>query len=178
MAKIKNPLVKRLPREFKSDWKKYLILFVFVVSIIAFVSGMFVANRSMLIAAEEGIVKYKREDGRIEFENEASEELIAGIESGKVADVKSFISNKAQEEFDKEFNKEFGDKFWLMKTEEVLEQKMLGTAKERDDLRSYLGNYIAVATGDLSIYFTDADYRSMHAGLTEDEMLIPLIVFN
>ena len=39
-----------------------------------------------------------------------------------------------------------------------------------------LGNYIAIAIDNLTIYFTDDDFVTMHGGLTEDEMLIPLIV--
>ena len=43
--------------------------------------------------------------------------------------------------------------------------------------RSMLGNYIAIATGDLSIMTVEEAFVSMHGSLTEDEMLIPLIVF-
>jgi len=41
-----------------------------------------------------------------------------------------------------------------------------------------LGNYIAIAKGDLSIMTVDEEFKSMHGSLTEDEMLIPLIVFD
>ena len=40
-----------------------------------------------------------------------------------------------------------------------------------------LGNYLAIATDNLSIFFTDERNMSMHGSLTEDEMLIPFIVF-
>ena len=40
-----------------------------------------------------------------------------------------------------------------------------------------LGNYLAIATGDMSIYFTDERWLSMHGSLTKEEMEIPLIVF-
>ena len=63
--KIKNPLVKRIPKEIIGDWKKYLVVFLFLVLTIGFVSGMYVANDSMLTSADEGVSKYKQEDGHL-----------------------------------------------------------------------------------------------------------------
>ena len=65
--KIKNPLIKRIPKELAGDWKKYLVVFLFLVLTIGFVSGMYVANESMLTAADEGITRYKQEDGHFEL---------------------------------------------------------------------------------------------------------------
>ena len=42
-----------------------------------------------------------------------------------------------------------------------------------------LGDYLAIAAGDLSIYNSKEEaefYIGVHAGLTEEEMIIPLIV--
>jgi len=41
-----------------------------------------------------------------------------------------------------------------------------------------LGDYLAIATDNLSIFYTDERWVSMHGSVTEDEMLIPLIVFD
>ncbi len=113
--KIRNPLIKRLPREFLGEWKKYLVVFIFLVAIIGSVSGMYVANGSMLQAADEGIEKYKREDGNFELEKPASEELIKGLESGKQADILEYFKTEGKKElddkFDEEFNKEFDEAF-------------------------------------------------------------------
>ena len=57
--KIKNPLIKRIPRELLGDWKKYLVVALFLILTIGFVSGMYVANESMLYSAAEGVTKYK-----------------------------------------------------------------------------------------------------------------------
>ena len=40
---MKNPLNKRLPRELKSEFGKYLVLFIFLAGMIALVSGFLVA---------------------------------------------------------------------------------------------------------------------------------------
>ena len=113
--KIKNPLIKRIPRELLGDWKKYLVVALFLILTIGFVSGMYVANESMLIAANEGVTKYKLEDGHFELNKKADETLLAAIETGTKADVKKYYLDKAKKEldekFDDEFEKEFTDKF-------------------------------------------------------------------
>ncbi|MEE1217619.1 MAG: FtsX-like permease family protein [Agathobacter sp.] len=82
--KIKNPLIKRIPKEIIGDWKKYLVVFLFLVLTIGFVSGMYVANDSMLTSADEGVSKYKQEDGHFELKDKADSELVKAIESGAV----------------------------------------------------------------------------------------------
>ena len=82
--KIKNPLIKRIPKEIIGDWKKYLVVFLFLVLTIGFVSGMYVANDSMLTSADEGVSKYNQEDGHFELKDKADSELVTAIESGEV----------------------------------------------------------------------------------------------
>ena len=61
-GKTKNPLMKRIPRELIGDWRKYLVVSLFLILTIGFVSGMYVANESMLSAATSGAEKYKLEE--------------------------------------------------------------------------------------------------------------------
>lgn len=82
---MKNPLNKRVPRELKGEWHKYLVIFLFLTLVIGFTSGMYVANKSMLKAHDESIEKYKREDGYLQFSDSASEELINKLEENKVS---------------------------------------------------------------------------------------------
>lgn len=85
--KIKNPLRKRIPRELLGDWKKYLVVSLFLVLTIGFVSGMYVANGSMMKAAENGVSKYKLENGHFELESKADAELLSAIETGEKAEL-------------------------------------------------------------------------------------------
>lgn len=109
--KIKNPLTKRIPRELLSDWRKYLVVSLFLILTIGFVSGMYVANESMLTAADAGAEKYKREDGHFELTEKAEEALLASIASGEKADVKAYYIQKAKTEFDETFEDEFQKTF-------------------------------------------------------------------
>ena len=47
VKKLKNPLRRRCARELKDDWNKYLVIALFMIVMIGFVSGMYVANGSM-----------------------------------------------------------------------------------------------------------------------------------
>ena len=86
--KIKNPLIRRIPRELLGDWKKYLVVALFLILTIGFVSGMYVANESMLVAANEGVTKYKLEDGQFEMDNNADETRLAAMHPATISDVK------------------------------------------------------------------------------------------
>lgn len=90
-----------------------------------------------------------------------------------------FIKPGKKEQFEKEFQKEFGEKFLLWRKEKVLKEKLFGTGKEHPVFSTMLGDYLAIAMDDVSIFATEEEakqYIGVHAGLTEDEMMIPLIV--
>lgn len=74
--KLINPLIKRIPKELKGDWKKYLVVALFLILTIGFVSGMYVAGNSMMISAEQGISTYCLEDGHLEFDKKPQDEFL------------------------------------------------------------------------------------------------------
>ncbi len=104
--KIKNPLVRRIPRELRDDWRKYLVVGIFLIVMIGFVSGMFVANHSMLQTSDEGIEKYKREDGHFSLQSEITKEddLWKALEDGKDVPVtlyKNYYKNTSEKKSNK-----------------------------------------------------------------------------
>ena len=109
--KIRNPLIRRIPRELLGDWSKYLVVSLFLILTIGFVSGMYVANESMMTSASEGKSLYKLEDGHFELKKQADEELLTAIASGEKADVKEYYTDKAKKELDEKFADEFDEKF-------------------------------------------------------------------
>ena len=109
--KVRNPLIKRIPKELLGDWKKYMVVFLFLILTIGFVSGMYVANESMMKSATEGKEKYHLENGHFELEKKADDVLITAIETGEKADVKQYYLNQAKNELDKKFDDEFDDEF-------------------------------------------------------------------
>ena len=77
---MKNPLWKRLPRELKSDFGKYIVIFLFMTLTIGFVSGFLVVDDSMLAAYDEGFEKYNIEHGNFTLSSKASESDLKKIE--------------------------------------------------------------------------------------------------
>ncbi len=99
---MKNPLIRRIPKELKSDWHKYLVIIIFMVVMIGVISGMYVGHDSMLAAIESGRDELNLEDGSFELKNRASQELLNDISAGKKADVREYYINKGFEEADRE----------------------------------------------------------------------------
>lgn len=77
---MKNPLMKRLPRELKNDFAKYFVIFAFMVMLISLVSGFLVADNSVSKAYWDGFEKYKLEWGHLTFDKEPTAELLENIE--------------------------------------------------------------------------------------------------
>ena len=90
-----------------------------------------------------------------------------------------FVKKEKEEQFKHEFQKEFGEEFLLWTKQEVLDAHLFGTGQEHRYFRDMLGDYLAIAIDDLTIFNTGEEaehFVSVHAGMTEDEMTIPLIV--
>lgn len=60
---MRNPLKKRLLRELKDEFGKYLVIFILMVSTIGLVCGYLVSCSSMLKAYHDGFEKYNIENG-------------------------------------------------------------------------------------------------------------------
>ncbi len=95
----------------------------------------------------------------------------------EVRTVNFFIKKEKLKIFEKLFNKYSSDDFDLYTKKEVIESKLFGPGKENPKFRAALGDYLAIAkTNKALIYGGDYALKSHHAGYTEDEILIPLIV--
>ncbi len=90
-----------------------------------------------------------------------------------------FVKEECLEAFPEIFRRNFGDDFILLTREEVLKEKLFGPGEDRPGLSDSIGDYVALATSDTSIYITHKGAQTMpgaHAGLTAEESRIPLIV--
>ena len=98
----KNPLHKRVWYDLLRDWKRYLMIFIMLAATIGFVSGMYVANNSMMTSLNGNAAKFMREDGHFELSRIAEPEVIAAIESGEKADMKTVFRDRAYAEAEPE----------------------------------------------------------------------------
>lgn len=94
------------------------------------------------------------------------------------------VSFKVKEEykdiFKKEFNKRFRKDFVLYTKQEVLDSKLFGDGEENELFRDAIGDFIAIAENSSKSILTvgDKHHKSKHAGYSDDEVYIPLIVVN
>ena len=90
-----------------------------------------------------------------------------------------FVKEGCRAAFPGIFRKHFGDAFLLLTREEVLREKLFGPGEDRPGLREMIGDYVALAVSDCSLFNTHYEAQAMpggHAGLTAEETRIPLIV--
>lgn len=99
---MRNPLIKRIPKELRSDWHKYAVIIIFMVMMIGLISGMYVGHDSMLASIDRNVDLLKLEHGSFELSSEASEEMLAALESGEMADVRQYFIDEGMKEADEE----------------------------------------------------------------------------
>ena len=90
-----------------------------------------------------------------------------------------YVKDEYKDSFPEIFRKNFGDDFLLLTREEVLKEKLFGIGTDREGLSDMIGDYVALAVSDVSVFNTHYEAQVMpggHAGLTAEECSIPLIV--
>ncbi|MCI8273417.1 MAG: alkaline phosphatase family protein [Clostridia bacterium] len=90
------------------------------------------------------------------------------------------IKEGYREQFIKEFNGNFGKYFKLYSKSEIIESHLFGYGEENELFREAIGDFIAIAENSNKCIITDGDdiLRSQHAGYTDDEIYVPLIVID
>ena len=94
--KVGNPMRKRLFRELKKDWKKYVVLFLLMVFMIALASGIDVGNDSMMAAIDESYEKYTIENGHFELKNMPTAEFLKEIEAEGITVYEQFYKDLSE----------------------------------------------------------------------------------
>ena len=94
--RVGNPMRKRLLREMKKDWKKYFVLFLLMVFMIALASGIDVGNDSMMAAIDESYEKYTIENGHFELREKPTAALIEKIEAQGITVYEQFYKDLSE----------------------------------------------------------------------------------
>ena len=107
------------------------------------------------------------------------EECLAKNTSLESRAINFFIKPGKKEIFIVLFNKYFGSDFELYPKEDVIKSKLFGDGVENEIFRDALGDYLAVGkTNKALLYVGNEVLKSQHAGYTDDEIFVPLIVIN
>lgn len=88
------------------------------------------------------------------------------------------VKPEYRDQFPHAFLRHFSDHFILMNGETFIHE-YLGQGDILPQVYDFVGDYVAIATGDFSIMNHPGPFTMIgdHAGLTEKEMLVPLIAF-
>ncbi len=90
-----------------------------------------------------------------------------------------YVKAGMQDVFRQAFLDAFGADFQLLTHQQVLDAGLFGSARQHPSFDGMLGDFLAVATRDISLFCTKEEAAHIigaHAGLTPDEMTIPLII--
>ena len=66
----------------------------------------------------------------------------------------------------------------IFSKEEIIERKLFGTGKDHELFSDMLGEYICISVSDVAVFLTHEEMNMTpggHAGLTKEELEIPLI---
>lgn len=91
--------------------------------------------------------------------------------------VNFFIKEDKKELFFERFLNHFSSSFDLYSMEEVLESRLFGDGEENEIIKDTLGDYLAIGKTNKAILYQGSHVlKSQHAGYTDDEILVPLIL--
>lgn len=89
------------------------------------------------------------------------------------------IKKHQKKKFQELFKKYFQNYFKLYTKDEVIKNKLFGEGKNNPHFEEVIGDFLAVAISNKYFVYDEKgkDFVSMHAGMTEDEMLVPFIIY-
>ena len=90
------------------------------------------------------------------------------------------IKKDYKEEFYRTFIKLFGNDFKLYEKKDIIDSGLFGDGKENELFEEALGDFVAIAYESNKCIITKGDkvLVSQHAGYSDDELYVPLIVVN
>ncbi len=172
--KMKNPLIKRLPRELKSDFGRYFVLFIFIAGTIALVSGFLVASGSMKTAYDKSFEKYNIEDGNFELPQKADDSLLETLEEEEVTLYENFYLEKETKEFDSTLrifkNREEINKVCVMEGELPVQKDEIALDRiYANNNKLSIGDSFAVGKRELKVsgFVAFSDYSALFSSTSD-----------
>jgi predicted AlkP superfamily pyrophosphatase or phosphodiesterase len=90
-----------------------------------------------------------------------------------------FVKDGQHEIFKENFNKHFNEKFKLYTKQEILDSKLFGIGVPHPKVNEFIGDFFSISISEYMFIFNESKgYIGHHAGLSEDEMIVPLIMYS
>ncbi len=89
------------------------------------------------------------------------------------------VKKEYKEIFPKKIKEVLKDDFIIKSKEEIIENKLYGYGRENKYYKDGLGDYFAIGISNKAIRYNEKvkPHKSSHSGITEEEMLVPLILY-
>ncbi|HPJ02187.1 MAG TPA: alkaline phosphatase family protein [Candidatus Limiplasma sp.] len=89
-----------------------------------------------------------------------------------------YIKDECKRQFPEGFKQTYGDEFLLLSQDEVLSSGLFGSGTRNSRLLESVGDFLAIAVSDTALAYSheSKQHVSTHAGLTDAEMRVPLIL--
>lgn len=93
-----------------------------------------------------------------------------------------FVKNDRRTDFERAFHNHLGNDFILLSKNDILTKGLLGEGRTHPKITDFIGDYMICAIADKSVKYLTLNtkpkppHAANHGGLTEEEMIIPLII--
>ena len=139
------------------------------------------ADSSLIITADHGMQQI---ENHFRLDNiDPLNELLAHYPSGDPRAKAIAVLPGKQDLFANRLKQETGDEFLLVPAEEVIKKGFLGDGPVHPRIADFLGDFLVIGQSYSDLLYTPPGgrppklFKGHHAGLTKDEMLVPLIMY-
>jgi hypothetical protein len=130
----------------------------------------------LIITADHGLIDIDMKS--INDYPEINECLYAQI-SREPSNLSFHVKDEFKAVFPDIFKKYFGDSFLLFTSSEAVQKGLFGKGKPHPNAHDFLGDFVAVSIKDMALSWyppQDNVFKAGHAGLSNKEMIVPLIL--
>ncbi len=110
-------------------------------------------------------------------------ELLRNVPAGDSRAKALYVKTGSEDLFASRFEREFGAEFLLLSQEEVIRRQFLGDGEIHPRTRDFIGDFLAMGIGTSDLLYSLPTrqatlFQGHHAGLTPEEMRVPLILYS
>lgn len=124
----------------------------------------------IIITADHGMVDIELDENHTELVQYLQYPLSFDDRSKSI-----FVKPEYKATFKNEFHELYGDRYLLLSKSEILKMNLYGNGTQHYKIDEVIGDYVAISVDK---YVLEESDKSAHAGLTEDEMMVPLIIID
>ena len=134
----------------------------------------------IIVSADHGLIDVENKTYLNEYPQLTDCFLMPPFIEGRL--MSFFIREDLRDTFKQRFNELFSDDFILLTRQEALQKQLFGPGEPHKKTLDFIGDYIACATGRKLFDYMPLtktkkfEFTATHAGLTREEMLVPLIL--